>query len=149
MSSYEVYPEHSRQPSVGLSRWLPLPVIVLSLLLVLHAWVPRLIEWNSGGTVAPRPLTPRGDLAADEKSTIKLFEESSKSVVFVTTSQVGRDYFFNLLEVPRGSGSGFVWDEQGHVVTNYHVVKDASRVRVTLPDQSTWSAVVIGGSEER
>jgi len=147
MSSYEAYPESRQSPS-ALSRWLPYLVIALSLLLVLQAWVPRMVEWGSG-SAAPRPVTPRGDLAEDEKSTIKLFQEASRSVVFVTTSQVGRDYFFNVLEVPRGSGSGFVWDEQGHVVTNFHVVKDASHVRVTLPDQSTWSATVIGASEER
>lgn len=146
MSSYESYPRP--QPRSSLSNWLPLLVIVLSLLLVLQAWMPRMMNWGQGAAV-PRPVTARGDLAEDEEATVKLFQEASKSVVFITTSQVGRDFFFNVLEIPRGSGSGFVWDEQGHVVTNYHVVSGASRVKVTLPDQSTWSAEVIGESPER
>jgi S1-C subfamily serine protease len=148
MSSYEVYPQYPSRPPSPLSRWLPLLVIALSLLLVLQAWLPRMLE-RSAEHAEPRSITPRGDLAEDEKSTIKLFEQSSKSVVFITTSQVGRDYSFNVLEIPRGSGSGFIWDEAGHIVTNFHVVKDASRVKVTLPDQSTWSAQVVGYSEER
>jgi S1-C subfamily serine protease len=151
MSSYSSYPSDlppPQPPASPLARWLPLIVILLSLMLVLQAWMPRLVDW-SAGSAAPRPVAPRGDLAQDEKSTIQLFQDASKSVVFITTSQVGRDYFFNVLEIPKGSGSGFVWDEQGHVVTNYHVVSGASRVRVTLPDQSTWSATVVGESQER
>lgn len=146
MSSYEPYPRP--QPRSSFSNWLPLLVIVLALLLVVQAWLPRIMHWNQGAAV-PRPVAARGDLAEDEEATVKLFQEASKSVVFITTSQVGRDFFFNVLEIPKGSGSGFVWDEQGHVVTNYHVVSGASRVKVTLPDHSTWSAEVVGESPER
>lgn len=148
MSTYEPYPQYQTRPASGLTRWLPLLVIALSLLLVVQAWVPRLVEM-SAPPPEPRPITPRGDLAEDEQSTVKLFQEASKSVVFITTSQVGRDFFFNVLEIPKGSGSGFVWDEQGHIVTNFHVVSGASNVKVTLPDQSTWPATVIGKSPER
>jgi len=148
MSSYEPYPPLQPRPTSGLTRWLPLLVIALSLLLVLQAWMPRLIDLGRP-SAEPRPVTARGDLAEDEKTTVELFQKASKSVVFITTSQVGRDFFFNVLEIPRGSGSGFVWDEEGHIVTTYHVVAEASRVRVTLPDQSTWPAVVVGSSQER
>jgi S1-C subfamily serine protease len=148
MSSYEPFPKYPSRPQSPLTRWLPLIVLALSLLLVLQAWLPRWTDW-AGGNAAPRPIAPRGNLADDEQSTVKLFQDASKSVVFITTSQVGRDYYFNVLEIPKGSGSGFVWDEQGHIVTNNHVVSGASRVKVTLPDQSTWSATVIGASEER
>jgi S1-C subfamily serine protease len=148
MSSYEPYPPYQPRPTSGLTRWLPLLVIALSLLLVLQAWLPRWME-ASRPAAEPRPVTARGDLAEDERATVKLFQEASKSVVFITTTQVGRDFFFNILEIPRGSGSGFVWDDQGHIVTNNHVVADASRVRVTLPDQSTWPATVVGSSADR
>ncbi len=95
------------------------------------------------------PILPRGELAGDEQATIELFQNASRSVVFINTTQVNRDSFFNALEVPRGSGTGMVWDELGHVVTNFHVVSGASHVRVTLPDQSTWPATVIGYSQPR
>jgi S1-C subfamily serine protease len=97
----------------------------------------------------PRPIAPAGDLAADEKATISLFKQASKSVVYITTTEVGRDFALNVLEQPRGTGSGFLWDEKGHIVTNYHVVEDANRFKVTLADQSTWSAVLIGTAADK
>ena len=91
------------------------------------------------------PIAPAGDLAADEKATIALFKQSSKSVVHITTSEVGRDFFTQgEMELELGSGSGFLWDEKGHVVTNFHVIESADRFKVTLADQSTWNAVEIG-----
>jgi len=96
-----------------------------------------------------RLITPRGDLAEDEKAVIRLFSSASKSVVFVTTAAVGRDFNFNLREVPKGSGSGFIWDDQGHIVTNYHVIAGANRWRVTLADHSSWNARLVGGSADR
>lgn len=97
----------------------------------------------------PRPVTPAGDLAEDEKATIALFKQASQSVVHITTSDVARDFFFNEMEVELGTGSGFIWDEQGHVVTNFHVVENGSRFKVTLADQSTWDAVPIGTAADR
>lgn len=95
--------------------------------------------------VEPRTVTPRGDLAEDEKTTIALFEQASPSVVFVTSAALRSDPFgFRVTEVPQGTGSGFVWDQAGHVVTNYHVVHEASSLEVTLADQSTWPATVVG-----
>jgi S1-C subfamily serine protease len=84
-------------------------------------------------------------LAADEKSTIELFRGVSPSVVYITTAAVRRDRFsFNLLELPRGTGSGFIYDTQGHVVTNYHVIQNADTATVTLSDQSAWPARLVG-----
>jgi S1-C subfamily serine protease len=88
-------------------------------------------------------------LGADEQATIRLFQQTSKSVVYITSTELGRDFFFNILEIPRGTGSGFVWDDAGHVVTNYHVIRGANLVKVTLDDQSTWNATFVGGSPER
>jgi S1-C subfamily serine protease len=97
----------------------------------------------------PRPIAPAGNLAEDEKATIRLFKQSSQSVVYITTSEVGRDFNMDVLEIPHGSGSGFIWDEKGHVVTNYHVVQGSNRFRVTLADQTTVAAVLIGGDPNK
>src|SRR5687767_8374494 len=91
--------------------------------------------------VDPRPVTPAGDLAADEKATIDLFKEASPSVVNVTTIAQRLDLWTrNVLEIPQGTGSGFIWDEAGHVVTNFHVVESIARgggtAQVTLSDHT-------------
>jgi len=98
----------------------------------------------------PRVVTARGDLAADEQSTIELFERSSPSVVFITTSVIRRDFFnLNVYEIPRGSGSGFIWDQHGHIVTNFHVIETANSVEVTLGDGTVWKGSVIGVSPDK
>ena len=86
----------------------------------------------------------------DERNTIQVFEKSRPSVVFVTNQQLVRDpRSLNLLEIPRGSGTGFVWDESGYIVTNFHVVDGARKVMITLQDQSTWPAEIVGLAPER
>jgi S1-C subfamily serine protease len=84
-------------------------------------------------------------VSTSEEITIHLFEVSAPSVVFITTTATQQDYWSrNVYEIPSGSGSGFVWDEEGHIVTNYHVIKDAYKAKVTLSDQTTWDAEVTG-----
>ncbi len=93
----------------------------------------------------PRLVTPRGNLAQDEKNTIELFKNISPSVVYITSIAVQRDIFtFRALEIPRGTGSGFIWDENGYVVTNFHVIQNAQAADVTLADRSTWKAKLVG-----
>jgi len=93
----------------------------------------------------PRPVTPRGDLASDEQTTIELFQQASPSVVFITSIARRIDFFSaDILEQPQGAGSGFVWDTAGHVVTNLHVIQDANAVEVTLADHTTWKAQFVG-----
>jgi S1-C subfamily serine protease len=95
--------------------------------------------------VEPRAVTPRGELAADERATIELFRQTSPSVVYITTLSQRRDIFsLNLFEIPQGSGSGFIWDADGHVITNFHVIQGASGARVTLGDHSNWDAQLVG-----
>ena len=96
----------------------------------------------------PRTVTDRGALASDEQATIKLFQTASSSVVYITTSSIRR-YNFNLFEIPQGTGSGFIWDDTGHVVTNFHVIEGASRFKVTLADKSTRQATVVGTAPDR
>jgi S1-C subfamily serine protease len=65
--------------------------------------------------------------------------------VYITSIGWVRDWFsLRPVEIPRGTGSGFLWDERGHVVTNFHVVQGSSALRVTLNDQSTWDAELVG-----
>lgn len=90
------------------------------------------------------------DLKPNEKATIALFEEAAPSVVFINTSTFEKDYFtMDIAEIPKGSGSGFLWDTEGHIVTNYHVIEEADRATVTLADQSTWDAKLVGVARDK
>lgn len=92
--------------------------------------------------------TSEGSVAAlseGELSTIALFEKLSPSVVYVTNLAVRRDRFsMDVTSIPQGTGSGFIWDKKGTIVTNFHVVKGAQGVEVTLADGSVWKARPIG-----
>ena len=99
---------------------------------------------------APRAVAPRGALAADELAHIDVFKRASPSVVHITTLGTQRDLFsINTQQVPRGTGTGFVWDERGHIVTNFHVIQGGSGARVTLADQSTHKATLVGAFPDR
>lgn len=91
----------------------------------------------------PRAIEPRGDLADDEKSTIKIFQQTSPSVVHVTTSTTQTNPFQEETEVPQGSGTGFVWDREGRIVTNAHVLQNATDARIAL-GSSVYKAEVVG-----
>jgi S1-C subfamily serine protease len=96
------------------------------------------------------PLSANPRLLASETHTIQLFEESAPSVCFITTTNVRRDYWSrNITEIPRGTGSGFIWDANGHIITNYHVIQGADRAQVTLGDQSTWDAELVGVAPDK
>ncbi len=98
-------------------------------------------------TATPRAVTPRGALSAEEQSTISLFEQSRDSVVFITTSRQVEDFWSrNTFMVPRGSGSGFLWDQSGHVVTNYHVIQDANEAAIRTADGEEFKAKLVGAS---
>jgi S1-C subfamily serine protease len=94
-----------------------------------------------------RAVTPRGDLGADERATIELFERCSPSVVYVSPVQdrafLDQNGESLVEEVPTGTGSGFVWDRAGHIITNHHVLEGATGAYVTLQDNSTWEATDI------
>jgi S1-C subfamily serine protease len=91
-----------------------------------------------------RAVTPRGPLDPDERSTIALFRTASALVAFITTQTRRIDFWTrNILEVPQGTGSGFVWDEDGHIVTNFHVVQDATSAEVTLGEKA-YDASLVG-----
>jgi S1-C subfamily serine protease len=93
--------------------------------------------------VQDRPVVARGELAEDEKSTIALFKQSAPSVVHIT-NLARRSFRLNILEIPQGTGSGFVWDKKGYVVTNYHLLEHANAAKVMLADRSEWDAEPVG-----
>ena len=97
-----------------------------------------------------RTVTARGELFSDERSTINLFRQASPSVVNITTIGVERDLFtLNLYQIPQGTGSGFVWDRNGDIITNFHVIQNADSAQVTLADQSNWKARVVGVAPDK
>ncbi|MBR3189160.1 MAG: trypsin-like peptidase domain-containing protein [Bosea sp.] len=102
-----------------------------------------------GRFAEPRTVAPRGDLAASEQSSIAIFETARDSVVFITTAErVVDPWTRNAYDAPSGSGSGFVWDELGHVVTNNHVIAAASGAIVRLADGRAFPARLVGRAPE-
>jgi S1-C subfamily serine protease len=162
MSTYDAGPVPER-PRLNL--FLPL----MALLVVIAALAYRFWPMHDAATVPDaqlRTVTPGGDLAADEKCTIAIFENASPSVVYITTLRLARDAYFDLHKVPEGTGSGFVWeviDGRGYIVTNYHVVQTAYQrkqsgepesIDVTINDANgkkvkTYSATIVGVAPEK
>lgn len=127
----------------------PLAIIIV---LFLGLWLLiQPLEQNFFNKKAiPRAVTARGDLAQDEQNTIELFKLASPSVVYITTIALRQNLFsLNAIEIPQGTGSGFIWDSKGRVVTNYHVISDANRIEVTMADHSTWEAVLVGAAPDK
>ena len=127
----------------------PIPLLVLAAVvgwLLYQTWQPTLHDPQA----VSRPVTARGDLAGDEQNTIDIFRSAAPSVVYITSIAVRRNLFsLNVYEIPQGTGSGFIWDRQGRIVTNFHVISDASRLEVTLADHSTWKASLVGAAPDR
>ena len=114
---------------------------VLSLLLFLAATT----------IAAEEPRDYLSFATADEQNSTEIFREASPAVVYVTTTTLRRRSRFSLdvMEIPKGSGSGFVWHESGLVVTNFHVIAGASRMHITLQDGKDYNAELIGSAPEK
>lgn len=111
--------------------------LLLCLLLLLPAWAPA----------APDYLSFRTE---DEANTMEIYQKASPAVVHVTNKTLRRSLWsHNIEEIPRGSGTGIVWDENGLIITNFHVIQGASRILIELQDRSEWSAEVIGVAPEK
>ena len=132
------------------------------LLLLIGALAAAMLGWgrysttdaiaatDSAANASPRAIVARGDLAADERNNIEVFKSVSPSVVHITTLERAASLFStDVSQVPRGTGTGFMWDEHGHIVTNFHVIQGANGARVTLADQSTYSASLVGVFPDR
>jgi len=133
-------------PQNKISRW----AIIVFIALALYLIVRPLEYFEDRRHVKPRTVAARGDLASDEQNTIDIFKNTAPSVVYITSIALRRNLFsLNAVEIPQGTGSGFVWDKQGRIVTNYHVISDANRIHITMADQTTWKAALIGVAPDK
>ncbi len=132
------WPRGRKSLGPSVNGWLVMILLALVLVMLYRDFLRQ-------AALHERVVEARGDLADDEKSAIELFKKTSPSVVHVTILVKGRDVeTFNVLELPKGVGSGFVWDAKGNIVTNYHVIQGAKAASVTLADNSTWEAQLVG-----
>jgi S1-C subfamily serine protease len=135
------YRDHASMP---LTRWL---LVIGAVALATWYLAPEIAGQIARANATPRPVTTRGELAAEELTTIGIFEASKSSVVFISTRERVVDFWTrNVTTVPRGTGSGFFWDESGHVVTNLHVVAGAAEANVRLADGRDYPAGLVGVS---
>jgi S1-C subfamily serine protease len=98
------------------------------------------------------PLIAASNLVTeDEKNTVAVFQKAVSSVVFVSTiTKSRRGWYYGAQDIPAGAGSGYVWDNEGHIVTNYHVVQGGDKFNITFHnDKETYEAVVVGIEEKK
>ena len=132
-------------------RWIYVFVVAAFTLFAFSVIFKRFFEESRSGSIVAAPSAETsGDLLAYERNTIDVFQQASSAVVFVHNLQKRREFFsFNVTEVQAGTGSGFLWDGKGHIVTNYHVVQGATRVAVTLIDGKTYNANIVGAEPRK
>ena len=91
-------------------------------------------------------------LNREEQANVNVFKVASPSVVNISTQRTiaarRGDVTLNIGRIPAGTGSGFIWDASGHIVTNFHVVEDSDFVRVKLTDGTEWEAEILGTAPE-
>ena len=108
---YETTPQPTR-PRRSLGR----VILAVVLGLLCGVLVFRLVDRFTTPPPEPRTITPRGELAAVEKTTIELFQNAAPAVVYITNVALRRDFWrLNVMEIPQGAGSGFIWDSSGHI----------------------------------
>ncbi len=120
------------------------PLLLLLAAFGLYAALTWWDRQSPPATAKPRPVAESRGIQSGEQATIDLFREALPSVVHINTSTVRQNQFtMNVETIPSGSGSGFIWDDQGHIVTNYHVIEKADKATVVFSDNSSYSARVI------
>lgn len=100
---------------------------------------------NSDPGSSAEPPPPQLD--ADERNNIAVYERVSPGVVNINTTSFVEDFFFGAYP-QQGSGSGSIIDTQGHILTNYHVIEGAGRLDVTLADNTSYPATVVGADPD-
>jgi S1-C subfamily serine protease len=128
-------------------RWLRLALLLLLIAVGALYLFPDSLSKLGRAEAAPRQVTIRGALTAEEQTNIDIFETWKASVVYISTSERIVDFWTrNVMSVPRGTGSGFMWDDQGHVITNLHVIAGAAEANVRLADGRDYEAALVGAS---
>ena len=115
-------------------------------------WLLSSVEWNSGSarSVLAVEQDAQLQLSPEEERNISIFEKASPSVVFITTLSGDRNPFrLDASTVRAGTGSGLVWDKEGHIITNFHLIRQANSAKVTLADQSSWPAELVGTDPDK
>jgi S1-C subfamily serine protease len=123
-------------------------LLALAGFLMTQRWLASLYFKGAG----PRPIAVRAALSPDEQTAIAVYKAISPSVVFITSTQVRRErslFSFSTSQIEKDAGSGFVWDPNGYIVTNYHVVQNSEAVQVVLGDQSIWKAQRVGTDPDK
>ncbi|MBC7884943.1 MAG: trypsin-like peptidase domain-containing protein, partial [Saprospiraceae bacterium] len=111
---------------------------------------PQNPEKSEGSHSNRRSIDSVTYLTNSEQATINLFERSVPSVCFITTINIQRDYWSrNIAEIPAGTGSAFIWDSIGHIITNYHVIESGTKYKITLFDGTSWDAKLIGAEPNK
>ncbi len=120
-------------------------LLFVSFLLSMFSISASAADYDSAASIHPQ-IDYLSFQTEDEANNIEIFNNASPSVVFVTNSALRRASVFsrNVQEIPQGSGTGFVWDKSGLIVTNAHVIEGANRVTITLQDQTSWNAELVG-----
>lgn len=101
-------------------------------------------------TAAPRAIDPSSPLDVEERESVNVFRTARESVVNVDTVMLVRNRLdMRVQEQQTGTGSGLAWDDDGRIVTNFHVVREAATgrgvgLRVVLADKTSWSAAIVG-----
>jgi S1-C subfamily serine protease len=93
--------------------------------------------------ILPIYAAPGSDLLAYEKNTIEVFQKSAPKVIYVHRLKTIVEDGTHELQIPSGAGSGIIWDAQGHIVTNFHVINGADKLAVGI-GKETFPAKVIG-----
>lgn len=147
---FSSYSEFMRRQSGAAGTWLLLLIAAGLLYWWFQPLSPQVPARPAVVLSEPRAVAARGSLAEDEQNNIAVFKAASPTTVNITTLESARSLFsLDVTQVPRGTGSGFIWDGQGHVVTNFHVIQGANAARVTLSDHSTWRAALVGVFPDR
>ena len=127
---------------------------IFTLLFLCSAWMVTTIITSKesdllhAATLKTIDISKRQDLTPEEKGTISIFRHNNPSVVYISTiKRVINVWTRDISEVPSGTGTGFLWDRQGHIITNYHVVMNNKTAHVRLNNNKTYTARVIGISE--
>src|SRR2546428_714807 len=126
-------------------------IITAAMVYVVLEWRPlrsetaRAPEVSWASSVASSPAAvPAVRLSDEERNNIEVYQKYSQGVVNITTTTVGYDFFLRPVPMESGTGSGAIIDTQGHIVTNFHVIREAERLEVTLPDKTKHIAKVVG-----
>ena len=165
MNRNSVYPiyitvEHYTQGGRNMEKRKGLLIVVLAIGviagLVLGGVVLREMKEPGGSASSTRNVSydaahaAEADLLPDERNTVEVFENVAPSVVFITSTSRQMNWFsMEATEVPQGSGSGFIWDSDGAIVTNYHVIASGGNLSVTLSDGTSFPADVVGSEPNK